>query len=161
MSTHAGNRDSYYLQQAVDLAIASVAKGGGPFGAVIVRQDKIIGHGHNQVTLNNDPTAHAEILAIRDASQNLKNFNLAGCTLYTSCEPCPMCMAAIYWARIERVIYAASGEDAARAGFDDTFIAHELCLPNAQKKIPVQQCACENHTQCFTEWLKKSDKTVY
>jgi tRNA(Arg) A34 adenosine deaminase TadA len=153
--------DLRFLREAVDLAITSVAKGGGPFGAVIVQQEQIVGRGHNQVTLNNDPTAHAEIMAIRHACQTLKNFSLTGCTLYTSCEPCPMCMAAIYWARIDRVVYAASGEDAARAGFDDTLIARELCLPHACKIIPVEHCVCENHTRSFSDWMDKNDKTKY
>ncbi|MCF6212345.1 MAG: nucleoside deaminase, partial [Gammaproteobacteria bacterium] len=111
--------DRDFLQQAIDLANRSVDEGGGPFGAVIVRQGLVIGRGNNRVTLDNDPTAHAEMQAIRDACRKENNFSLSDSVLYASCEPCPMCMAAIYWARIERVVFAASGEDARRAGFDD------------------------------------------
>lgn len=153
--------DDAWIQQAIQLAIDSVAKGGGPFGAIIIKNTTIIGRGYNQVTLNNDPTAHAEIVAIRDASKTINNFSLDGCTLYTSCEPCPMCMSAIYWARINRVVYAATGHDAAQAGFDDTFIAREICLPHAQKTLAIEQCACSNRTQSFNDWQKKSDKTPY
>ncbi|MDQ1363542.1 MAG: guanine deaminase [Pseudomonadota bacterium] len=153
--------DNNWIQHAVQLAIDSVAKGGGPFGAVIVRNSEIIGSGFNQVTLNNDPTAHAEIMAIREACKTLQNFNLDGCTLYSSCEPCPMCLSAIYWAHISRVVYAASGAEAAQAGFDDTFIAREICIPHSQKSLAIEQHSCNNHTRCFTEWNNKSDKTPY
>ncbi len=153
--------DETWTQQAIQLAIDSVAKGGGPFGAIIVKDSTIIGRGNNQVTLNNDPTAHAEIIAIRDACKTIHNFNLDGCTLYTSCEPCPMCLSAIYWARINRVVYAASGDDAAQAGFDDTFIAREICLPHTHKSLAIEQCNCSNATQSFIEWNNKPDKTVY
>ena len=155
------HKDNDWIQHAIKLAVDSVANGGGPFGAVIVKDANIIGRGNNQVTLNNDPTAHAEIVAIRDACNHLMDFNLEGCTLYSSCEPCPMCLAAIYWARISRVVYAASGADAAKAGFDDTFIANELCLPHDQKSLTIERCQCDNHLQCFKDWNNKTDKTSY
>jgi len=136
-----GDRD--FLRQAIDLANRSVDEGGGPFGAVIVRKGLVIGRGNNRVTLDNDPTAHAEVQAIRDACRKEKDFSLSGSVLYASCEPCPMCMAAIYWARIERVVFAASGEDASHAGFDDRWIARELCQPYAERSLPVEQCTCE------------------
>ena len=153
--------DNNWIQQAIQLAIDSVAQGGGPFGAVIVKDKTIIGRGNNQVTLNNDPTAHAEIIAIRNACNTIKDFNLDGCTLYSSCEPCPMCLSAIYWARITRVIYAASGDDAAQAGFDDDFIAREICLPHADKTLAIEQCECSNRNQSFVAWKNKIDKTIY
>ena len=153
--------DNHWIQQALQIATQSVAQAGGPFGAVIVKDNNIIGRGHNQVTLNNDPTAHAEIVAIRQACNSIEDFNLEGCTLYSSCEPCPMCLSAIYWARISRVVYAASAEDAAQAGFDDTFIAREICLPHPDKSLPLEQCACDNRTQCFIDWKNKADKTLY
>jgi guanine deaminase len=155
------NTDNNWIQHAIKLAIDSVANGGGPFGAVIVKDEAIIGRGNNQVTLINDPSAHAEIVAIRDACQSLNDFNLENCTLYSSCEPCPMCLAAIYWARISRVVYAASGMDAAQAGFDDAFIANELCLPHEQKTLTIEHCQCDNQLQCFTDWNNKTNKTVY
>lgn len=153
--------DNTWIQQAIQLAIDSVAKGGGPFGAIIVKDTAIIGSGNNQVTLNNDPTAHAEVIAIRDACKTLNDFNLENCTLYTSCEPCPMCLSAIYWARISRVVYAATADDAANAGFDDRFIAHEICVPHPEKSLRMEQCSCSNHLQCFIDWNRKADKTPY
>ncbi|MDH5483718.1 MAG: nucleoside deaminase [Gammaproteobacteria bacterium] len=153
--------DKNFLDRAIQLACQSIDNNGGPFGAVIVRDNKIIGEGHNQVTLINDPTAHAEIMAIRNACETIQNFDLSNCTIYSSCEPCPMCMSAIYWARINRVIYAASGEEAASAGFDDTMIAHEICIPYDQRSISIE---CENslkHERCFELWAQKTDKTEY
>lgn len=150
-----------FLQQAIELATQSVSKGGGPFGAVVVKDGNIIGRGHNQVTLINDPTAHAEVLAIRDACKNIQDFSLDECTLYASCEPCPMCMSSIYWARITHVIYAASSSDAAKEGFDDSFIASEICKPYGQRSINIEQCDCENKTQSFKLWNKKDNKIPY
>ena len=155
------NHDNEFLQQAIALANASVDAGGGPFGAVIVRDGEVIGRGHNRVTLDNDPTAHAEVQAIRDACGRLNDFSLAGSVLYASCEPCPMCMAAIYWARIERVLFAASGEDASRAGFDDRLIAREICQPYAERSLPVAQCACEGFDSSFAKWRALLEKTEY
>lgn len=161
VNTMTNHTDNDWMQHAVQLAIESVASGGGPFGAVIIRDARIIGRGNNQVTRNNDPSAHAEIMAIRDACNTLKSFSLENCTLYSSCEPCPMCLAAIYWARISRVVYAASGADAAKAGFDDTFIANELCLPHDKKSLRIEQCQGDHHLQCFADWINKPDKTSY
>ncbi len=156
------NNDNLFITEAIQLAIQSVTKGGGPFGAVIVKNNKIIGRGNNQVTLNNDPSAHAEITAIRDACKNINDFNLTNTTLYASCEPCPMCMSAIYWARISRVVYAATGNDAAKAGFDDTFIAKEVCKPYSERSIPIEHYKkCDKHTQCFEDWENKENKTKY
>ncbi len=153
--------DRDFLQQAIDLANRSVDEGGGPFGAVIVRQGLVIGRGNNRVTLDNDPTAHAEMQAIRDACRKENNFSLSDSVLYASCEPCPMCMAAIYWARIERVVFAASGENARRAGFDDRWIARQLCQPYAERSLPVEQCACEGFDSSFRKWMALADKTPY
>ena len=155
------NKDNFFITEAVHLAIQSVADGGGPFGAIVVKDNKIIGRGNNQVTLNNDPSAHAEITAIRDACKNINDFNLTDCTLFASCEPCPMCMSAIYWARINRVVYAATGKDAAKAGFDDTFIAEEVCKPYSERSISIERYKCAKHTQSFEDWEKKENKTRY
>ncbi|MCW9013073.1 MAG: nucleoside deaminase [Gammaproteobacteria bacterium] len=155
------NADTEFLREAVKLAIHSVEVGGGPFGAAIVKDNKIIGRGHNQVTLNNDPTAHAEVNAIRNACNTLNDFNLNGCTIYTSCEPCPMCIAAIYWARIDRVVYASTGEDAATAGFDDTLIASEICKPYNQRVMSIEHQVCADHLKSFEMWLKTENKTEY
>lgn len=154
-------QDIVFLQHAIELATQSVNIGGGPFGAVVVKDGNIIGRGHNQVTMINDPTAHAEVMAIRDACKNIENFSLDDCTLYASCEPCPMCISSIYWARITRVVYAANSIDAADAGFDDSFIAEEICKPYTQRSIPTDQCDCENISQSFDLWKKKNDKTPY
>jgi len=154
-------KDREFLQRAIELANHSVDAGGGPFGAVVVRDGEIVGRGHNRVTLDLDPTAHAEVLAIRDACRSLGDFSLQGGVLYASCEPCPMCMAAIYWARIDRVVFAASGEDAARAGFDDRLIAREICRPYGERSLPVERCDCEGHDSAFRRWMALADKTLY
>ena len=155
------DKDNFFIKEAVQIAIQSVADGGGPFGAIVVKDNNIIGRGNNQVTLNNDPTAHAEITAIRDACKNTNDFNLTNSTLYASCEPCPMCMSAIYWARINRIVYAATGDDAAKAGFDDTFIAKEVCRPYSERNIPIEHLKCEKHTQCFDDWENNESKIKY
>lgn len=147
-------------------AIASALKGmhsneGGPFGAVIVKDDRIIGKGHNQVTSSNDPTAHAEIMAIRQACQNLNSYQLQGCEIYTSCEPCPMCLGAIYWARLDRLYFACSKEDAAEAGFDDAYIYREIELAPQARSIPFQPLLREEALLVFRDWLNKSDRTSY
>jgi tRNA(Arg) A34 adenosine deaminase TadA len=136
-------------------------KGGGPFGAVIVRDGELVGRGWNQVTRNLDPTAHAEVTAIRDACQLLQRFDLRGCELYTSCEPCPMCLAAIYWARIDRVYYASTRQDAARAGFDDQFIYDQIGLDLSERSLPTMQITCEAADDLFREWVAKPDKIPY
>jgi len=155
------DQDQQYLNQAIELARQSVDLGGGPFGAVIVHNSNIIGQGHNQVTLSNDPTAHAEITAIREACGQLRNFDLSGSTLYASCEPCPMCFAAIYWARIDRVVYAGTAADAADAGFDDSRIADEICRPYGNRSIKLEHHQCEKSRDSFMLWKKKSDKIMY
>ena len=146
---------------AIDLASESAQNGGGPFGAIIVKNGEVIGRGHNQVTENCDPSAHAEIVAIRKACQQLNDFQLTDATLYTSCEPCPMCFSAIYWARITRVYYAATAEDAAKAGFDDAFIYQELDKPVEQRRLPMQQLAHEQSTKSFKIWLGNNERKEY
>lgn len=152
--------DEEYLKQAVALGVRSVERGGGPFGAVVVKDGVIIGRGSNSVTLECDPTAHAEVEAIRAACRELNSFSLEGATLYASCEPCPMCLSAIYWARVERVVYAATREQAAEAGFDDGAIAGELQLPPAERKIEVLRLAVEAD-EPFRLWREKPDRVDY
>ena len=151
------------MLRAIGLAQASVdSNAGGPFGCVIVRNGEIIGEGVNRVTSTNDPTAHAEIVAIRDACRNLNSFQLAGCVVYTSCEPCPMCLGAIYWARPERIVIACDRHDAAEAGFDDAFIYDELCGSDmTQRKVPVSTTLHEEGLKVFRNWIAKPDKIEY
>lgn len=149
------------MRAAINLANANIEKGGGPFGAVVVYQGEIVGRGANEVTLQNDPTAHAEVLAIRDAAQTLGHYDLSNCVLYTSCEPCPMCLGAIYWSRIKTVYYGNNRKDAAAAGFDDDFIYRELELPMAQRSILMQPLLGEEALDNFKRWTKKEDKTAY
>ncbi len=134
---------------------------GGPFGCVIVKDGAIIAEGNNSVTSQNDPTAHAEVVAIRRACEALGDFQLTGCELYTSCEPCPMCLGAIYWARPDRVYYAAKREDAADAGFDDEFIYKELNIPPMKRKIPMESLGRNQAIEVFKQWKKKDDKIEY
>lgn len=134
---------------------------GGPFGAVIVRDQEIVGRGWNRVTSTNDPTAHAEIVAIRDACSQLRTFSLKGCEIYCSCEPCPMCLAAIYWSRLDRVYYAATSEDAMAAGFDDRRLNQELALPCAKRSIPMEQSLQEEARVALAAWLRKKDRIQY
>ena len=157
----ADDQDQAYLTQAIELAKKSVDLGGGPFGAIIVKNGNIIGQGVNRVTLNNDPTAHAEVSAIRNAGANIEHFDLSGATLYASCEPCPMCFAAIYWSRITRVVFAATSDDAATAGFDDARIASEICQPYDQRSIRLEHIDCDTRMESFMLWQKKSDKIEY
>jgi len=148
--------------EAVNTALTGMNNNeGGPFGCVIVKDGQIIGRGNNKVTSTNDPTAHAEVMAIRDACENLGTFQLDGCIIYTSCEPCPMCLGAIYWARPEKVYYGSNQEDAANIGFDDEFIYKEIPLPNSERSIPFEQLAPEIALKPFIEWSKKEDKTEY
>ena len=152
----------HYMQEAVTAALKGMQNNeGGPFGCVIVKDGKIIGKGNNKVTSTNDPTAHAEVTAIRDACKNLGSFQLECCILYTSCEPCPMCLGAIYWARPEKVYYGSTKTDAAHIGFDDDFIYEELKLPYADRSIPFEQLAPEVAITPFQEWATKEDKTEY
>jgi len=134
---------------------------GGPFGCVVVKEGKIVGEGYNQVTSTHDPTAHAEIVAIREACKNLKSFQLDGCELYTSCEPCPMCFGAIYWARPKAVYYANTKKDAAEIGFDDAFIYQELKLSVTERRIPFQQIGREEAIKVFELWLDNEHKIQY
>ncbi|RXG24149.1 nucleoside deaminase [Leeuwenhoekiella marinoflava] len=151
-----------YMQEAVNAALSGMQNNeGGPFGCVIVKDGKIIGKGNNKVTSTNDPTAHAEVTAIRDACKNLNSFQLEGCTIYTSCEPCPMCLGAIYWARPDKVYYGSTQTDAANIGFDDAFIYKEIELPYNQRSIPFEQLAPEIAIKAFKEWTEKEDKTEY
>ena len=150
------------MTAAAQLALSKMrAQAGGPFGAVICRQGEVIAEGWNQVTSSNDPTAHAEIVAIRRACQHLGSFNLSGCSIYTSCEPCPMCLAAIYWARIDKIYYANSKEQAASIGFDDEFLYQEIALPLQQRSLPTEQIPSPIAQQAFDEWRDKPDKIAY
>ena len=134
---------------------------GGPFGAVVVKGNRIVGRGSNKVTSTNDPTAHAEIVAIRDACKRLNTFQLEDCDLYTSCEPCPMCLSAIYWARIRSVYYGNTRKDAARIAFDDDFIYREVALPIRRRKLGMKQILRDEALAAFIEWEKKADKVRY
>ncbi len=150
------------MSEAVSLGREGMLKdGGGPFGAVIVCAGQIVGRGHNQVTQSLDPTAHAEVMAIRDACRSLGRFELRGCQLYTSCEPCPMCLAAIYWARLEKVYYACTRHDAAEIGFDDNFIYEQLPLEIAHRSLPMEQVAREDSLGLFREWLANPERVPY
>lgn len=154
--------DEYFLREAIRLARKGMTTGqGGPFGAVIVKDGQIIGQGCNRVTSTNDPTAHAEVVAIRDACQNLGAFQLEGCTLYASCEPCPMCLGAIYWARPARIVYGAFHFDAASAGFDDQFIYDQLAKPRQQRHIPMQQLLRDEADAVFREWMALEKRVNY
>lgn len=155
------NSANYFMQEAIKLAQYSLENGGGPFGAVIVKNNEIIATGHNQVTINNDPTAHAEVVAIRNACKRLNTFDLSGYQIYTSCEPCPMCFGAIYWARLDTVYYAATADDAAAIGFDDRFIYDELSLPVGQRKVIFEQILQDEACTVFKNWQSKIDKLIY
>ena len=150
-----------FMTEAIEMSKQSVASGGGPFGTVIVKDGYVVGRGINHVTVWNDPTAHGEIVAIRDACKNLNTFQLDGCVLYTSSEPCPMCLGAIYWARLEAVYYANTKEDAAVIGFDDCFIYRELETPHRNRRIPFVQIMREQALEAFRMWEDKSDKIKY
>lgn len=145
--------ENKFMKRAIELARSNITNlKGGPFGAVIVKDYKIIGEGCNEVVSNNDPTAHAEIVAIRNACKNLNSFQLDDCEIYTSCEPCPMCLGAIYWARPKKIYFAATREDAEQANFDDSFIYKEVSLPIGQRKIPMAQLMTVESKAVFTEW---------
>ena len=153
---------SKFMLEAIRLSREKMRRGdGGPFGAVVVRRGKIIARGWNRVTSANDPTAHAEVTAIRKACRKLKTFRLDDCALYASCEPCPMCLAAIYWARIGRIFYAGSRRDAAVAGFDDDLIGREMARPISRRKIPTRQLLRGEALKVFKEWQDKPDKIRY
>ena len=150
-----------FMKRAIELSVESVNSGTGPFGAVIVKGDKIISEGFNTVTLTNDPTSHAEISAIRNACKNLDNFSLKGYDLYTTCEPCPMCLSAIYWARIDNIYYANTRSDAQKINFDDSLIYEELKKNIQERKIPMHQIMRGEALKVFEMWDKKKDKIKY
>ena len=150
------------MARAIDLAIANARSGyGGPFGAVVVKDGEIIAEGVNAVTSTNDPTAHAEIAAIRAACAELGIFELRGCELYSSCEPCPMCLGAIYWARLARVYFGSTAADASKAGFDDSLIYSEIARPHAGRKIPMLQMMSEEALEAFRAWERQPAKRLY
>jgi len=153
-------QDSFMLK-AIDLSIENVTNGGGPFAALVVRGDQIIASGVNRVTATNDPTAHAEIVAIREACGKLNTFQLEGCEIYTTCEPCPMCLGAIYWARAARVFYANTREDAREIGFDDDFIYQEIATPLNRRAIPMIPLLRDQALRAFRLWRMKPDKQPY
>ncbi len=150
-----------FMQKAIEISIESINSGGGPFGSVIVKDNKIISEGMNRVTVNNDPTAHGEIVAIRAATKVLNDFNLKGCELYTSTEPCPMCYSAIFWSRIDKIYYANTKEDAQRVDFDDSLIYSELQKNINKRKIPMIQMMRNEALEAFELWDKKTDKVEY
>jgi guanine deaminase len=151
-----------FLREAIRLSIEKMELGeGGPFGAVIVKNDRIVGEGWNRVTSINDPTAHAEIVAIRDACSRLESFSLSGCEIYASCEPCPMCLGAIHWARLDALYFAATREDAAAGGFGDLDIYDQMLLPTTLRSIPTGQALREEARAAFDEWRNKADRIEY
>ena len=151
-----------FMQKAIELSIRNVRSGrGGPFAAVVVKNGKIIAQGTNRVTSTNDPTAHAEIVAIREACRALGHFQLQGCEIYTTCEPCPMCLGAIYWARPVKVFFASNGTDAAAYGFDDALIVEQFRLPVSERRIPMVQLMREEALEAFRAWEKKTDRIEY
>ncbi len=151
-----------FMAKAISLAEENVQlMHGGPFGAVVVKDGKIVGIGRNRVTEDNDPTAHAEIVAIRDAAKKLDTFDLSGCQIYSSCEPCPMCLGAIYWSHFDKLYYAATKDDAAKADFDDSFIYKEFSLPKEERSILSVQMMRESAVKVFEEWIKAENKIPY
>ena len=151
-----------FMDRAIELSRIHMRAGeGGPFGAVIVKDGEIISEGYNEVLSSKDPTAHAEIMAIRKATFTLDTFHLTGCEIYTSCEPCPMCLAAIYWARVEKIYFANTAEDAKDIGFDDQFFYQELQLPRAKRQVPSQQLLRDQALAVFREWQEKVDRIEY
>lgn len=153
--------DRFFLEQAIRIAADGIKEGGGPFGAVITRRGRIIAGSNNRVVLSHDPTAHAEMIVIRKASELLKNHDLSGCTLYTSCEPCPMCLGAVYWAGIRKVVYASDRIDAANAGFSDKFIYDEIILNPSSRKIKFIRSEDCNGDIVFRKWNEFEDKIAY
>ncbi len=154
--------DKYYIREAIKQANKGISnKEGGPFGAIVVKNGEIVGRGNNKVTSTNDPTAHAEMVAIRDACKNLNSFQLDDCIIYSSCEPCPMCLGAIYWARPKKLVFASSKEDASEAGFDDSLIYKEIALPKEKRLIETQQILQDEGKFVFDKWIELEDKTEY
>jgi tRNA(Arg) A34 adenosine deaminase TadA len=155
-------REEKFMQEAIRLSLVGIQQNqGGPFGCVIVKGDEIIGRGWNQVLTTNDPTAHAEIVAIRDACKNLGSFHLEGCELYTSCEPCPMCLGAIYWAQLKMIYFANTRNDADAIGFNDSFIYDELALPNENRNVRMIALGRNDALKIFKQWIEKGDKRLY
>lgn len=151
-----------FMSEAIALSIEKMDAGeGGPFGALIVKNGVVVGRGWNRVTSTNDPTAHAEVMAIRDACSHLGTFNLSGCEIYSSCEPCPMCLSAIYWAHLDRLIYGASKEDAAAAGFDDTILYQEISKGPSERTLPVEQTMRPDAQKAFQRWLNHEHRINY
>lgn len=153
--------DEYFMGEAIRLSMESVKNGGGPFGAVVVKDGVVVAMASNSVTKDNDPTAHAEVNALRAAAKKLKNFDLNGCTVYSSCEPCPMCLGAIYWAKIERLFFANNKTDAKEIGFDDSFIYDEIQRPYAKRKMQISQIMREKAIEAFNLWRLQDDKIEY
>ena len=154
-------RNDDFMRQAIALAVENVKNGGGPFGAVIVKDNKVVATGVNRVTANNDPTAHAEVSAIRAACTKLGTFDLSGCVIYTSCEPCPMCLGAIYWAHLDKVYYGADQHDAAKVNFDDSFIYREIELKPDKRSKDFKNILHDEAQAPFDEWRAKDDKIAY
>ena len=155
------NNINHFMSRAIELSMESVRSNGGPFGCVIVKNNQIIAEGYNKVTETNDPTAHAEIVTIRAACNKLNNFHLKGTEMYTSCEPCPMCLSAIYWSHIDTIYYGNTRKDAAKIGFDDNFIYDELSMDLTKRKIALQQLKQQDAIKAFHEWELKTDKIQY
>ncbi|SHM69497.1 tRNA(Arg) A34 adenosine deaminase TadA [Chitinophaga jiangningensis] len=157
-----GEREKKFMDYAIALSARGMNNGdGGPFGSIVVKGDEIVGEGWNQVLCNSDPTAHAEVMAIRDACRRLNSFQLDGCEIYTSCEPCPMCLGAIYWARPAKVYFANTKEDAAAIAFDDSFIYREMQLPLEARKIPLVHMPSKAALEVFGQWKEKENRTLY
>jgi tRNA(Arg) A34 adenosine deaminase TadA len=154
-------KDLLFMRRAIELSSESIKRGGGPFGAVITKNGEIVSENCNQVTVLNDPTAHAEIGAIREAARKLNSFDLSGCNIYISCEPCPMCLGAIYWARIGKVFFANTRSDAENIGFDDSFIYEEISRPLQERKIEFKQLLREEALEAFRAWEESENKVEY
>lgn len=150
-----------FMRRAIALALENIRNGGGPFGAAVVKDGNVVAEGVNRVTMNHDPTAHAEVVAIRAACAALGSFELKGCELYASCEPCPMCLGAIYWARLSRVYFACTREDAAAAGFDDAFIYREMAAPHEHRRLAMSGLLREDGKRVFRAWAVAPNKTTY
>lgn len=155
------NEDKNFMRKAISLSLENINSGGGPFGAAIVKDGEIISTGVNRVTANNDPTAHAEISAIREACKKLNTFDLSGCVIYTSCEPCPMCLGAVYWARLDKMYYGNTKTDAKKIGFDDSFIYDEIKLNPKDRKVITTQLLPDEAILAFEEWMNAADKLEY
>lgn len=161
INTEITENDRKFMKMACDLALENISKGGGPFGAIIVKDGEIVANGTNTVTLTNDPTAHAEVNAVRNACSKTHNFKLDGCTVYSSCEPCPMCLSALYWAGVKKIYYGNTKTDAKEIEFDDSFIYDEIDKPNAERSIPCIHMTDTTAIEAFRAWASKTDKIKY